>query len=390
MENELTLFRLIQSTIRQKPFNGEIKDAKALYNLAKTHEVSGMVYPYLNKDTIGQAAHDRFKRDFHLYTLKDQQFSETINEVKTAFESSHIPHVFIKGAKLKQYYSEPHMRSMGDVDVLIPKDSMKAAHEALKTRSFTLTHESEQHDIFEHQNGSVVEVHPTLFKNINDKYAPLFKNEWDHTKHLEGYAYTLTPEFETVYLLYHIVKHFYGGGVGFRFFLDIGLYLEHHKDEMDMKRLRDLLHQGALEDFFHSSLHLVHAWFDLDPLQTERLKHPVDESMIEETTDFIARAGIHSSNPSFNAFESQAGAAGLTNTSKTRFILRKLFPRLSAMKGMYGYVRKFPFLLPIGWVHRLLSKLLFNRQQSLRKLHDANVDPQTREKVTLLYKKLGL
>jgi hypothetical protein len=137
-------------------------------------------------------------------------------------------------------------------------------------------------------------------------------------------------------------------------------------------------------------LHLIAAWFDLDPFPETREKHPVAESVIEETTAFISRSGIHASNPDFNVFESQSAAAALKNTSRKKFFISKLFPNYITMKGMYPYIGKLPLLLPVGWMHRGFSKLFTDRKNTLRKLKSANVDTETRNSVTGLYKKLGL
>lgn len=56
------------------------------------------------------------------------------------FSSSNIPLVIIKGAAAAVYYPDPTMRSMGDIDFLVPQDSFEASVELMKRHGYVVSH----------------------------------------------------------------------------------------------------------------------------------------------------------------------------------------------------------------------------------------------------------
>ena len=384
------VFKATRLAMNQSLFKDEVKHPRKFYIIAREHGLSGTLYPYLKSDTLEEKVKSAFKRDFQFYTQRDT-FQMTVKDVlKTLFDTHAINHVFLKGAKLKTLYPESFMRSMGDIDILVEEGSMKDVHKVLKENGFTVEHLSDQHDVFVHPNETRVEVHPRLYKRVHDKYDDLFEDVWAHTFLESGHTYSLSPSFELTYLLYHIVKHFYGSGVGFRFFLDIGVYLDHTKKTLDLSKLETFLKKGNLGVFFETVLTLNKTYFGYDPLPDWRKRSPLDDQSTEKLTEFILRQGIHSSGHDANQFESQIAAQSLKGTSKTRFLFSKLFPSYNAMKGMYPSLKRVPFMLPVYWITRLLKKSLFTRKTSLEKLRKFESAKESTNQTGELFKRIGL
>jgi hypothetical protein len=385
-----TFFDYLKCCLNGTPCNLPIEEEKKFYFQARAQGLSGSIFTYLKTTNLSSKVFNAFRRDFQLYTHHDILQRSIIEEIRQLFDNAFIDHVFLKGSKLKSLYPKSYMRTMGDIDLLIKEDAMDKVHKTLLDAGYELKHQSKQHDVFIHPNRTMIEVHPGLYKHVNDKYDGFFNNPWAHVHNIGGYSYSLDSEFEIVYLLYHIVKHFYGTGVGFRFFLDIALYLEVHKQSIDKEKLKGMLDSTSLFTFFKTVLVLNCVYLDYDPYPFWRQNHHLDKSSIEQITELIAASGIHSSAVNANPFDSQVAAHYLANTSKTKLFMQKAFPSMEAMIGRYSNLRKFPFLLPIYWVRRILSKIILQRKTSFKKIQQFTRAGECATSTKKLFATIGL
>lgn len=362
----------------------------AVFKISKENGFSGMIYTALNHDNLNKTIHAVFKKEFYLYNTQDIHQLETIAHLKSILNKHHIPHILLKGSHLKMMYPASYMRGMGDIDILIKKDAMNAVHQCLKNEGYTLTHQSAQHDIFESPNKMTVEVHPKLYKPIDKKYATLFQDVWHYAKVQEQSTYLLDPHFELAYLLYHIVKHFHGTGIGLRTVLDIGIFLNNKKDDISIDTLTKLLKSSSLYTFFINMLYLNYRYYDINPYPDLIDRAPIDEATFEQLTTYITTSGIHGKGTSFNNFISRLGASNMQKKGKLAFTLKLMFPSYQTMKGLYPWLKYMPLLYPFTWVIRLGKKALFQRRKMAYRYKQLRVDKDTIEDTSTLYKSIGL
>ena len=390
MQAETALFKAVQQTLKKQPFQAPVDDARMFYKLARENGFSGMVFAYLDKTQLPKDVYFAFQKDFYLYNAQHEKQMHVVNDLTELFNTHNIKHIFLKGVPLKTLYPEPYMRSMGDIDVLIEGKDLKAAHKHLKANQYKNLFNSAQHDNFEHVNGMMIEVHPKLYKDFNDKYAPLFKDVWAQTAQEKGNRYSFNPEFEVSYLLYHMVKHFYGTGVGLRTVLDIGIYLQAHKEKIDLETLTTMLQEASLYKFFQNMLVLNKRYFDIDVYPNLTKDAPMDETLYKELTTYILASGVHGKGTNFNAFVGRMGSGRLQNKGRLRFILALLFPSYASMKGIYPWLKYLPFLYPVTWGIRLFKLAVLKTRRSFRKFKQLFVKGEEVQKTTDLFEQLGL
>ena len=283
---------------------------------------------------------------------------------------------------------------MGDIDILIKDLDLPKAHEILPPNGFKNTVNSLNHDSFVGKGGIHIEIHPKLNSDFDDKYDILFENVWGNTYKVNEFEYQLIPEYNLVYLLYHAVKHLTSSGIGLRTILDIGLFIEKHKEALDLDKLKELIDKTQLSLFFRNILWLIERCFSLNPLPMFTDSHKPDVEFLNDLISFIIKSGVHGYGKDFNSYICGMAANAIKKDNvkkgKRTYIIRLFFPKYKSMVSTYTYLRKHKWLLPYSWIHRG-AKLLFTKtKRSFKQLNKLKVKNKELDKYTELYKKLGI
>ena len=72
------------------------------------------------------------------------------------FGDNGIPLVIIKGCAAAMYYPKPHLRTMGDIDFLVPEERFEAARELLSKNGYTFLCDYDDGRDYTYQKGGVV------------------------------------------------------------------------------------------------------------------------------------------------------------------------------------------------------------------------------------------
>lgn len=391
MEQVLTqLLDAVKSTLNGVSYSEKIEQEKAFYLMAKENGFSGMLYETLDMTQFTEKVKSRFTRDFFAYQAQDARQTVVINDVTELLNENEIKHIFLKGSQLKKLYPKPYMRQMGDVDILVESTSMKLIHKILTSNGYLNKLKSEQHDAFCHPNGTTLEIHPRLMRELEGNVRPLMNQEWHYASSFNQSTYILSPLYTCVYLLFHTAKHLYGSGIGLRTVLDIGIYLKAHKDEIDLNELLVLLEDNRLTQFFKTILMLNNRYFDID-IYPELLKvDPLDEKAFNILTNHIVISGIHGLGNEFNNYIGRVTTFKMQHKSKFLLLLKLIFPSYKAMRGMYHWLRPLPILLPLAWGLRIFKLIFKKTKRTFHRLKQLNINKETLDETVDMYKKIGL
>ncbi|MGD1994599.1 MAG: nucleotidyltransferase family protein [Anaerolineae bacterium] len=177
-----------------------------------------------------------------------------------------IPVVLLKGAALAvTVYPDPAARSMGDIDVLIPRDRVDEAVARVRALGYhgyspEMGHAFNQH--FSHHVALVadghrfppLELHWTLASGDHDRHAPDVSWFWERTEPIDleemlerhdipspGQSlpplFILRPEAELLYLSAHLMLQHGGARLSLRSLYDIHLVVEQQASGFDWKEL---------------------------------------------------------------------------------------------------------------------------------------------------------
>lgn len=338
--------------------------------LLKKHHMANLVYMGachcgISKETpLMQSLFIGYCREM----VRSQAQMDAAGKIFAAFDASGIDYMPLKGSKLKGLYPAPELRYMGDADILIHVEQYPKIVPIMQSLGFTPGKESD-HELVWRSKALIVELHKRLIPSYNEDYAPYFGDGWGRAKPEYGTRYTMTTEDEFVFLFTHFTKHYRDGGIGCRYVADLWLY-RRANPQMDEAYIRRELESLGLLEFYENVLHLMAAWFEDAPSSVK----------MDFMTEFIFASG------SWGAVESRVLSAAVKDTNhsggrggKRKYLARKLFPGVNALKHKYTVLQKHPGMLPLVWVYRPFYKVLFERRSLTRK--QKNLDAITEENI---------
>ena len=151
------------------------------------------------------------------------------------FEKEHIPCVILKGSAASVYYPKPYLRTMGDIDILVPQIFFKKSLELLELKGYSCAHEISQEELNSNKireieydkNGIIFEIHKRFsspgFDVDEILESAIHRRAFNE---LNGYRFPTLPSPENgLVLLGHINKHLRINQLGLRQIIDWEMYV---------------------------------------------------------------------------------------------------------------------------------------------------------------------
>lgn len=293
------------------------------------------------------------------------------------FAKAGLQPIVMKGIICRELYGKYRdHRPSGDEDLLIPREEFPALKEVMKADGFHMEMdeitdqelEALQEVTFDHpESGLHIEVHTNpigkesgLRRHMNDYFKAVFTRKT--AVEIEGTTiWTMNPTDHFLFLVLHSFKHLMSGGLGIRQALDICLFYEKYRQEIDRKYIWECLEQTDAAGFFADVLQIgrQHLGFAFEKEGEENCPEALLEDMLDN--------GIFG-----NTTQAERTAASMTtaavdnreNYSKARAVYRAIFPRRQFMVAQNPELVEKPWLLPVCWVKRWRRFLLHNKENN--------------------------
>lgn len=151
------------------------------------------------------------------------------------FEANNIQFVIIKGAAAAINYPKPYLRTMGDIDILVPQNYFVNAMELLESNGYEYLHGKNENDnhndgvreIEYLKNGIDIELHKSFSSpgvDVDDILEEAISRR--EYRILNGFRFPILPEVENgLVLIGHINQHIKNNGLGLRQIVDWEMYL---------------------------------------------------------------------------------------------------------------------------------------------------------------------
>ena len=306
-----------------------------------------------------------------------------VNELKGLIgtcEEKQIRNQPMKGSCMKFMYPSPELREMSDIDILIDQDRMDEIADVLKEKGYTLYKSVRHHDVYTKAPYMVVEAHRTMYDKTIDKNQFQYFSSFTKTHLREGH--TCTYDYNTedfyVYMMAHMAKHFYSRGCGIRNIVDVYIYLNLYRDQMNWDYTNKELDTCGILDFTRHMEKLAMVW----------LNGEEGDSFYDSLFDYMLNSGIYGKDE--NGVWSRFADAKLQGKEVSAGILKKwyFFPPLAYMAELYPWVENHNWLLPVAWfvrgIHGIFKKDKY-KQEMLHTIKDSEIS-MYRD----IYTKMGL
>lgn len=288
---------------------------------------------------------------------------QELQEMENRFEAAGIVNQPMKGARMKFIYPSPQMREMSDIDVLIGQEDRKKAGEILSRMGYALSQDIKHHEIYVKKPFMVVEAHRAMYDRTVDENQYQYFSDFSRAVLREGclYTYDFNREDFYVYLIAHMAKHFYTMGCGIRNLLDIYVYQEKYKGEMNLKYVKQELKKLGLLSFAEHMEKLAYVWMEKE-----------EAGQFEcQLFDYMLNSGIYGKDE--NGIWNKFAEKKCRDREVTRFRLKMwyFFPPVSYMAEYYPWLEERAFLLPAAWCIRFFRGLFLKKGMHKREmLHD--------------------
>lgn len=290
----------------------------------------------------------------------------------------------LKGSVLRELYPLPHLRTMGDIDLLIapfdPRENRRMMAELGFAPDDKMIRDPSEYDVVTDNYSLppflVVELHKTLSAaNTPVAIREAFCDALKTAEPLEGYSLIkrFSAQGNFLHLMSHLHKHYTEDSVGVRMLLDIWLFHSAYGSQLDWNVLNErLAHMGIL-DFCTEILRLCHALFSYG-----------EEHILTPEQERIFLAGkLHEDMPIVLRSLKNAKTGCLSPLLHTVLISRKhlaaFYPRLNCC----------PVLYPYYYCKRALF-VLRSRRHKLRQIIFVSFTKQGREQLRELRERKGL
>ena len=284
------------------------------------------------------------------------QRTETFLEVYKALAERGFSPLVVKGILCRQTYPEPDARISSDEDLYIPREQYPDFHRAMLQLGFSAEEPDYQnaHEERFFKENMMIEGHWELFPQEHSTLNALNVLNGDFwkrctTQELEEISLrVLEPTDHMTFLLLHAFKHFINSGVGIRQLCDVAQWSKAH--DIDWHRVQETMRLARAESFASAVFDAGEKYFGMKAPQgwpqadCAALLKDAFGGGVYGTTSMSRK---HSGSMTLAAVEDAEQA------SRTKSLLRTIFPNRAVMERSFPWVKKNKALLPVAWTLRI-------------------------------------
>ncbi len=358
---------------------------EAALPLIKAHRIETLVYYGAVNCGISTDS-EPMQKLFGTVCMQVMHSQVQLNEIEkliNAFEKNNIDYLPVKGTLIKSWYKKPELRYMSDADILIKVEQYDKIKPIMQELGFAEGPESLCELIWKKQ-GLYAELHKSLIPPSDEDFYSYFGTGWERAKRVleDKSRYELSDEDHFIFVFAHFTRHYRSGGIGIKHMSDLWVYRQ-VKGDMDFDYIACELKKLGLYEFYLNVFKTLKVWFEGEN----------GDEITELVTTVIFESGaygMHSRTLLSEAIKRSKGTKNVTSAkfSKTFWLV---FLPYKYMCFKYPFLKKLPFLLPIMWVVRGFSSLLF-RKDNVKKHFDEvkGLDSDEVEKFRLALEFVGL
>lgn len=373
-ENEEVLLYLLSTAIREeKVESSKLKniDWQGVLEQAKEQNIYSIIY------TVIKSLDDNYRPEENIVNEWKKQTilagitqQRNINQMGLVFENfnkKNIPVIALKGLVLREFYPQKELRTMGDADILIHKEDLEEAEKILLDMGYYEDHRDFKNILFIHENALPIELHWYLIDTYYFKYAQYLETDiWENTSIINiGKAKVIVPSLENqvLHMCLHMAVHLIYSGFGLRQLCDFVLFIEAKNQEIDWMSFLEKAKKCKMNSFSIAIFEVTRRLFGMNIPEELRKSEIRDSPYIDMIIHSILSGGV---------FKGIFGDKNLgpindqlvdyykkhnkndSRIGKLKYLADFFFPSPRNLSEKYEYARKYPMLLPIAWIQRII------------------------------------
>ena len=260
----------LPDTISQRSWN-------IIYALSRKHAVTGIVYLAIEQLSAQQQPPKELMLKWAVSTEYIRTYNRKLNkaiiDLSNQLKEEGYRSVILKGQGIAQLYPQPDYRTSGDIDIWI--DATREQITAYAKRFSPTSNPVYHHIDFVLSNKIKVEAHftPSWMNEyvMNSRLQQYFRDnaEKQFTNHVNFYGTsntvcTPTTDFNRIYILLHIYRHFFQHGIGLRQLLDYYYVLKQERTPEETHETLKVLKRLHLIKFTGAVMYVLQVVFGID------------------------------------------------------------------------------------------------------------------------------
>ena len=334
------------------------KDWESFNRLAEINSISGIVGYVFQRTGAAGIPSDIYKKyesaflsTVTITTMRD----ENMKSLLVLLNKNNVDHLIFKGYVVKDLYTVPELRTYGDIDFAIRKESREKCNTIMRNNGYHVLENWEPVYSYE-KNNEHYEIHTELLdSNLNNTvdYKAYFRDYWKHVESIDRHTHIMNPEYHLLYLLMHIAKHVYSLGAGIRMYLDIAFYLRTFREVIDWERFQNDVQDLKLERFVNTVFSAVEQWFEIEsPIPLKN----VDLDFMDKFLTFTLNGGVFGYSGKAAKLSQVRKNSNGKSVKRVNTLRKRAFPSANTIKNRYTYLNGKPWLLPVAWIHRFIIR----------------------------------
>lgn len=310
---------------------------------------------------------------YHTAIYKTVSQEEEFLLIKKTLSENDVSFLPLKGSLIRALYPAPEMRTMADLDILVPVEKLKQVKKLMVSIGYYCKHEGGNHDIYYKRPFMNVEIHRNMIDESYD-LSSYYIDIWDKAiiKESDSSEYILSDEDVYIFLVAHSAKHYRVGGTGVRSVCDIYFYLKKYT-ELDHDYINKELVKLGLMQYEIQIKAIAFSWFDGLELQDE----------YQDVADYFIQSGVYGiiKNNVISHIAKEDSKESLKKR-KLRYLWKRAFPTYPEMKRIFPSLRYWFILLPFYYIFRILKGLfngqILSRTKEIHKISEEDVKANVR------------
>ena len=229
-----TVLDLLSSAMFQKPFCADSEvDWKAVFEECKAQSVISLAFSALPKNEVPQKIYAHWKALVNENLAVNSKISYAHTMLNELLKQAKIPYVILKGCASAEYYNDPLLRTMGDVDFYVPASCFEKTDKLLLKNSFLSNNIKHEYEKAYTKDDVIFELHNTVNGVPGGKVGIVIRQYFDDVfdnamlKHLDlAEYYSPSPFHHGLIMLLHVARHMVTGGIGLRHFCDWAVFVD--------------------------------------------------------------------------------------------------------------------------------------------------------------------
>lgn len=359
------LLKLISKALFSRNIDqNEFTDWDGVFNEAKAQSVFLLAYQTADRSVVPEETINKWKNNAGAALVNNVMVIKNHVRIDEWMTKAGIPYVILKGCASANYYPDPTLRAMGDVDFLVPTECVKAAGNILEDKGFHSEDNGHPAHIGYYDRSGVYELHfkvtgipeNDVGRRIHDLLSDIHAKA-SRKSVVFGSAVLPSDFHHGLAMLVHTCCHITSGGIGLRHLCDWAVFVNSFSEE-------------EFTDIFEEKLKSVGLWKFAEALSLASIKYlgADDKGFAHECGDSIAEGLIEDilSGGNFGRKDenrmmqsSLISSRNEIDVDKSKGMFGQYFRSKVEMVGIrWPAARRHKILLPAGFVYFGAARLI--------------------------------